>query len=115
MAIGPKDWRPNIASPPIAFVRFGAKVLHHGVKAHVIEGVPVRIYDPAKTVADLFRYRRTAGRRYQKSPGLDLAVEGLREALRLRKATPSDSARHALAGGVWKVVQPYLAAMTANG
>jgi predicted transcriptional regulator of viral defense system len=115
MAIGPKDWRPHIASPLIQFVRFGPKVLDRGVKEHVIEGVPVRIYEPAKTVVDLFRYRRSAGKRYQKSPGLNLAVEGLREALRLRKATPSDISRYALEGGVWKVVQPYLEAMTSNG
>jgi len=115
MAIGPKDWRPRLADPPIQFVRFGPKVLNRGVKEHVMEGVPVRIYEPAKTVVDLFRYRRSAGKRYQKSPGLNLAVEGLREALRLRKATPSEIARYAVEGGVWKVVQPYLEAMSADG
>jgi predicted transcriptional regulator of viral defense system len=115
MAIGPKDWRPHITSPPMQFVRFGPKVLNRGVKEHIIEGVPVRVYGPAKTVVDLFRYRRSAGKRYQKSPGLNLAVEGLREALRLRKATPSEIARYAVEGGVWKVVQRYLEAMTADG
>jgi predicted transcriptional regulator of viral defense system len=114
MAIGPKDWRPLVTSPAIQFVRFGAKVLDKGVKEHVIEGVPVRIYNPAKTVVDLFRYRQSAGKRYQKSPGLNLAIEGLREALRLRKATPSEIARYATEAGVWKIVQPYLEAMTAN-
>jgi len=114
MAIGPKDWRPRVTSPAIQFVRFGAKVRDAGVKEHLIEGVPVRIYNPAKTVVDLFRYRQSAGKRYQKSPGLNLAIEGLREALRLRKATPSEIARYATEGGVWKVVQPYLEAMTAN-
>jgi predicted transcriptional regulator of viral defense system len=114
MAIGPKDWRPNIGTSPIQFVRFGSKVLDKGVKEHVIEGVPVRVYEPAKTVVDLFRYRRTSGKRYHKSPGLNLAHEGLREALRLRKATPSEIARYAIDGGVWKTVQPYLEAMTAN-
>jgi predicted transcriptional regulator of viral defense system len=114
MAIGPKDWRPRVDSPAIQFVRFGAKVLDKGVKEHLIEGVPVRIYNPAKTVVDLFRYRRSAGKRYQKSPGLNLALEGLREALRQRKATPSEIARYAVEGGVWNIVQPYLEAMTTN-
>lgn len=114
VAIGPKDWRPRVTSPAIQFVRFGAKVRDAGVKEHLIEGVPVRIYNPAKTVVDLFRYRLSAGKRYQKSPGLNLAIEGLREALRLRKATPSEIARYAAEGGVWKVVQPYLEAITAN-
>jgi predicted transcriptional regulator of viral defense system len=114
VAIGPKDWRPVVASPAIQFVRFGENVFHKGIQEHMIEGVKVRIYDPAKTIVDLFRYRQSAGRRYQKSPGLNLALEGLREGLRKRKATPSDIARYAIEGGVWKVVQPYLEAMTAN-
>ncbi|CCE06338.1 conserved hypothetical protein [Bradyrhizobium sp. STM 3843] len=114
MAIGPKDRLPRIETPPLQFVRFGEKMLTSGIKDHMIEGVRVRIYNPAKTVVDLFRYRRSAGKRYQKSPGLNLALEGLREALRQRKATPAEIARYAGEAGVWKVVEPYLEAMTAN-
>jgi predicted transcriptional regulator of viral defense system len=114
MAIGAKDRLPSVSRPPLQFVRFNEKVLTSGIKEHVIEGVRVRIYNPAKTVVDLFRYRRSAGKRYQRSPGLNLALEGLREALRLRKATPSEIARYANEAGVWKVVQPYLEAMIAN-
>jgi predicted transcriptional regulator of viral defense system len=115
MAIGAKDRLPHVTTLPIQFVRFGAKVLNTGIKEHLIEGVTVRITTPAKTIVDLFRYRQSAGKRYQKSPGLNLALEGLKEALRQRKATPSEIARYAEEGGVWKVVQPYLEAMTANG
>ena len=114
MAIGPKDRRPRAEHPPLQFVRFGEKVLTAGIKEHVVEGVRVRIYTPAKTVVDLFRYRQRAGKRYQKSPGLNLALEGLREALRQRKATPSEIAKYAIEAGIWKVVRPYLEAMTAN-
>jgi hypothetical protein len=114
MAIGPKDRRPAVTHPPLQIARFGDKVLHAGVEAHRIEGVPVNIYNPAKTVVDLFRYRQSAGKRYKKSPGLNLALEGLREALRQRKATPAEIAEYASEAGIWKVVQPYLQAMTAN-
>lgn len=115
MAIGPKDRKPSIKQPPLQFVRFGEKLLRSGIDAHTIEGVTVRVTNPARTVVDLFRYRQSAGRRYQKSPGLNLALEGLREALRRRKATPTEIARQAGEAGVWKVIQPYLEAMTANG
>jgi len=71
-------------------------------------------YNPAKTIVDLFRYRRSAGKRYKTSPGLNIALEGLREALRRRKATPAQIAEYATEAGIWKVVQPYLEAMTAN-
>jgi predicted transcriptional regulator of viral defense system len=114
MAIGAKDRKPRIESPPLQFVRFGEKVLTSGIEEHEVEGVRVRVYNPAKTVIDLFRYRRSAGKRYQKSPGLNLALEGLKESLRQRKATPGEIARYAEEAGVWKVVQPYLEAMTAN-
>jgi predicted transcriptional regulator of viral defense system len=114
MAIGAKDRRPRAENPPLQIVRFGEKVLTTGIKEHLIEGVRVRIYNPAKTVVDLFRYRRSAGKRYQNSPGLNLALEGLREALRQRKATPGEIARYANEAGIWKVVQPYLEAMIAN-
>ncbi len=108
MAIGPKDWRPRVTHPPLQIVRFGPKVLTSGIEEHMIEGVLVRIYDPAKTVVDLFRYRQSAGTRYQRSPGLNIALEGLREALRTRKATPAEIARYAEGAGIWKVVEPYL-------
>ncbi len=114
MAIGPKDRRPAITRPPLQIVRFRDKMLNDGVGKHHIEGVTVRIYNVAKTVVDLFRYRQSAGRRYKKSPGLNLALEGLREALRQRKATPAQIAEYAQDAGIWKVIEPYLQAMTAN-
>jgi predicted transcriptional regulator of viral defense system len=114
VAIGPKDRRPAIKHPPLQIARFRDKMLHDGIEEHQIEGVKVRIYDAAKTVVDLFRYRQSAGTRYRKSPGLNIAVEGLREALRRRKATPATIAEYAHDAGIWKVVEPYLQAMTAN-
>jgi len=115
MAIGSKDRRPKVESPPMQFVRFGAKTLNAGVEEHLIEGVKVRIYSPAKTVVDLFRYRRQEGRRFQQSTGLNLAIEGMREALRSGKARPSEIASYAHDAGVWKVMQPYVETLTANG
>lgn len=115
IAIGPKDHRPIIDHPRVHVVRFGERVRRTGIVRHRIGGVDVPIYSPAKTVVDMFRYRQSAGTRFKRSPGLALALEGLREALRQRKATPAQIARYAEQGGVWKVVRPYLEAMTANG
>ena len=114
VAIGTRDRRPTIAYPPLQIVRFSDKVLRTGIEQHVIEGVPVKIYSPAKTVVDLFRYRQSQGRRYQNSTGLNLALEALREALRKRRATPSEIAAFAHEAGIWKIIQPYLEAMIAN-
>jgi predicted transcriptional regulator of viral defense system len=114
MAIGIKDWRPRVNDIPVQLVRFGPKVLSSGIETHTIEKVPVRIYSPAKTIVDLFRYRQSATIRYKRSPGLNLAIEGLREGLRTRKATPADIAKFADEAGIWKVIEPYLDAMTAH-
>jgi hypothetical protein len=93
MAIGPKDRRPAVTHPPLQIVRFRSKMLDDGIEEHRIEGVTIRVYNVAKTVVDLFRYRQSAGRRYKNSPGLNLALEGLREACasarRLRPRSPS--------------------------
>lgn len=114
VALGPREWRPRVTHPPMQFVRFRDRMLVDGIDERQIEGVKVHIYNPAKTVVDLFRYRQTAGPRYQKSTGLNLALEGLRAALRQRKATPAEIARYAEQAKIWKVVAPYLEAMTAN-
>lgn len=106
MAIGPKDWRPRVAAPAIRVVRYSPGRLSSGVETHLIEGVPVRITDPARTIVDLFRYRRTVGDA--------LPVEGLKEALRQRRVTPGEIARLATEARIWSVVRPYLEALTTH-
>jgi hypothetical protein len=61
----------------------------------------------AKTIADLFRYRRIVG--------INVALEGLREALRKRKATPAQIARYASDARVWKIMEPYVSVLTSDG
>ncbi|MEQ8399379.1 MAG: hypothetical protein RIE24_22755 [Silicimonas sp.] len=107
MAIGTKDWAPTSGTPPIETVRFTDALLTDDVITEKIEGVPVKIFGVAKTIADCFRHRRTVGQ--------TIALEGLQEALRQRKATPAAIARHAECGGVANVIRPYLEALTANG
>jgi predicted transcriptional regulator of viral defense system len=112
IAIGSRDWRPQIDTPPVEIVRFPPKAFASGIERHAIEGVPVRIYDPAKTVVDLFRIRLRGKR--QGGAGGSLAVEGLKAALRQRKATPAVLARYAIAAGIWVGMQPYLEALTTD-
>jgi predicted transcriptional regulator of viral defense system len=112
VAIGSRDWRPNITHPPIEIVRFGLNALEDGIETHVIEQVPVRIYSPAKTIIDVFRHaarRRNGG----KTSHME-ALRAMKEALRVSKATPADIARYAHQAGVWKTVRPYLEALTVD-
>ena len=107
IAIGQKDWAPKPDGMPIRIVRFTDRLLADSVETLEIEGVQVRIFGAAKTVADCFRHRSKVG--------LSVAIEGLQETLRQRKATPGEIASQAEQGGILTVIRPYLEALTANG
>lgn len=107
LAIGKNDWSPTNDETSLRIVRFTDKLLKEDVETASIEGVPVKVFGVAKTIADCFRHRRSVGQ--------SVALEGLQEALRQRKATPAEIARSAANGGVSTIVRPYLEALTANG
>ena len=106
MAIGTSDWMPRQGRPEMRIVRFTDALLADDVLTVHIEHVPVKVFGVAKTIADCFRHRRKVGQ--------TVALEGLQEALRQRKASPAEIARHAERGGVATVIRPYLEALTAN-
>lgn len=106
MAIGRNHWTPRPSDMPIRVLRFSDELLFENVEMHVIEGVSVKVFSVAKTVADCFRHRGKIG--------LPVALEGLQEALRRRKAMPAEIARAADKGGVGTVIRPYLEALTVN-
>ncbi len=75
-----------------------------GVEAHLLDGQQVRIYNPAKTVADCFKYRHKIG--------TDVAVESLREYMRKRLATMDELWHYATICRVSNVMRPYLESLT---
>ncbi len=100
VALGPSTWRPVGHGLPLRFVRFSGKALTEGVERHKIEGVPVRVTNPAKTVADCFKYRNKVG--------LDVAMEALRDAWRHKKATMDELWHYATVCRVYRVMRPYM-------
>src|ERR1700722_16682828 len=60
-------------------VHFSGKAFSYGVEEKKLEGIILRVFDPAKTVADCFKYRNKIG--------LEVALEALRDCYRQRKAT----------------------------
>lgn len=107
MAIGQSDWSPVPSYPPLQIVRFTQRYLHQGIEHHQIAGVDVPIFSIAKTLADVFRNPRLVDR--------SVAIEGLRTALSQRRVAPSAIAETARTAGAWKIMRPYLEALTANG
>ncbi|HLM66389.1 MAG TPA: type IV toxin-antitoxin system AbiEi family antitoxin domain-containing protein [Longimicrobium sp.] len=103
MAIEEKAWGTRATDPPLRIVRFSGAACTYGVEGHIIEGVAVRVYSPAKTVADCFKYRNKIG--------VDVAIEALRETLRHRRATLDELMRAAAACRMSRVMTPYVQAL----
>jgi len=100
LAIDRKARVPKAMTPQVRVMRFSGVALTTGVEEHLIEGVPVRIYGPAKTVVDCFRYRNKIG--------FDVALEALRGCYRLRLATVDELWECAGRLRVGNVMRPYI-------
>jgi predicted transcriptional regulator of viral defense system len=100
MLLASKDWAPK--SPPVAIkvVRASGEALTAGIERYTIERVPVPVTVSAKTVADCFKYRNKIG--------LDVAIEALKDCLRLRRATVDELWRYATICRVQNVMRPYI-------
>lgn len=55
LAIDRKARLPKEPQLPMRIVRFSGPSLETGIEEHLIEGVPVKVYNPAKTVGDCFK------------------------------------------------------------
>jgi len=100
MAIDDKAWRPKVDNMRLHIVRFSGEALASGIEDHIVEKVHLRVYGPAKTVADCFKYRNKIG--------LDVALEALRDCWRHRRATMDELWKYAKVCRVANVMRPYL-------
>jgi predicted transcriptional regulator of viral defense system len=95
--------RPRLDYPPVRVALVSGSAFTFGVERHQVDGVPVRIYSPAKTVADCFKFRNKIG--------LDVAIEALREALRAKRCTREELWAAGKECRVSTVIRPYLEAI----
>jgi predicted transcriptional regulator of viral defense system len=102
MAIDRKAWRPRASHPPLRLFYLSGRSLNGGVEEHKISGVTVRVFNPAKTVADCFKFRNKIG--------TDVAIEALREYRRTRPKQLDAVWRFAEVDRVTQVIRPYLEA-----
>src|SRR5450631_3740823 len=79
--------KPVLSSPSLRIVRLSGPSLTEGIDNHQVEGVPVRVYSAAKTVADCFKFRNKIG--------LDVSIEALKDCLRQKKASINEVYRYA--------------------
>jgi predicted transcriptional regulator of viral defense system len=100
LALPPKAWSPRVQYPKLRVVRFSGPALSEMVQEHRVEGVPVKVYTAAKTVADCFKFRSKVG--------TDVALEALRDCWRGRKATMDELWAAARVCRMTNVMRPYL-------
>ena len=103
VALERSAWTPKVDHISLKIVRYSGEAFEEGHQEHLIEGVPVRITSPAKTVADCFKYRNKIG--------LDVALEALREVRRKRLCTMEELMHFARICRVANVMKPYLESM----
>lgn len=94
--------QPRSNNLSVSVVRFSGRSFTEGIAKYLIEGVPVKIYNPAKTVADCFKFRNTLG--------LDVALEAGKDCIYSKKATISEIYDCAEICRVANVIKPYLEA-----
>jgi predicted transcriptional regulator of viral defense system len=100
LAIPNKARAPGDGGLPLRVVRFSGAALSEGVERYVIDGVPIRVYSVAKTVADCFKFRDRIG--------VDVALAALRKCRRDRLATDQDLWRFAQICRVTELMRPHL-------
>jgi predicted transcriptional regulator of viral defense system len=105
LAIPPHTPTPRLDQPALRVVRMSGPALTEGIELIEIDGVQVPVFNPAKTVADCFKYRNKIG--------LDVALEALRDGWAQRKLTMDALWHYAAINRVANVMRPYLESVTA--
>ena len=104
LALARGAWKPRIEWPPLRVVRLTGTAFTALAERHVVEGVTVQVYSPAKTVADCFRFRNRIG--------LDVAMEVLRDVWHSHRCTMDQLWEAARVCRVATVMRPYLESLT---
>ena len=99
IALPPRVHRPAFDYPPLSIVTMSGVAFSEGIEEHTSDGVTLRIYSPAKTVVDCFKFRNKIGK--------DVAIEALRD-YRRQFREQRELLRLARMERLTKVMLPYL-------
>jgi len=100
LALGHQSWSPRGHPVGLRIVRLSGPAMTEVIETHPVEGVALRVYSPAKTVADCFKSRHKLG--------LDVALEARRETWRACLVTMPELEHFARVGRVAGLVSPQL-------
>jgi predicted transcriptional regulator of viral defense system len=96
--------KPRLDYPPTRFYWFSGPAFSEGIETHELDGAPVRIYDPEKTLADCFRYRNQIG--------MDVVLEAVRLWRERRRKKLDALLKYARMRHVERAIRPYLEAIS---
>lgn len=94
---------PRIEHPPLRVYWFTGRAFNEGIQSYEVDGVPVRVYDPEKTIADCFKYRNKLG--------IDAAIEALKFWRRRKGYSIERLMACARTCRVERLIHPYLEAL----
>lgn len=97
----PRDVKtPKIGYPPIKAFHFSKVSYEAGIKEYALDGVPVKIYNKEKTIADCFKFREKIG--------MNIALEALKDYLRNPRSDIELIMKYAKINRVENIMRPYL-------
>ncbi|MCC6446018.1 MAG: type IV toxin-antitoxin system AbiEi family antitoxin domain-containing protein [Armatimonadetes bacterium] len=100
VALPPRAHTPRLDYPPLRVVRLSGEALTAGIEEHASGKGTLRLYGPAKTVADCFKFRHKIG--------LDVALEALQDGWRKQRFTMDALWHYARVCRVANVMRPYV-------
>lgn len=95
--------KPRLAYPPLHIIWLSEIAYKNGIEEYIIEGISVQIYNPEKTVTDIFKFRNKIGQ--------DVALEALKNYRKSENFDIEKLLQMAHINRVEKIIHPYLAVL----
>lgn len=100
VAMPAKHYHPKLEHLQVRYFDLSGLAYSEGIETHKINGVDLKVYSEAKTVADCFKFRRVVG--------LDVAIQALKQGLEERRFSPPELMTYARINRVEKLIRTYL-------
>ena len=105
IAVRPGRYHARLEHLSLRFVHLSGTSLTEGIEIHRVDGVELRVYSPAKTIADCFKFRHRLG--------METVLQALKEAIENKRFHPAELTHFACINRVEKVMRPYLEVLLA--
>lgn len=102
LAVSRQARLPVLDFPPVQSYRFSESAFCAGIQIAQVDGIPIQIYSPEKTLVDCFKFRNKIG--------MDITLEALMLYKEQHNTQPAVILKYARICRVEKVMRPYLEA-----